>query len=194
MRMLNESNLLKQQKAEKQWVEDCLAGNIEAFQPLVESSEKIVKGMVANIIHDSAQADEIAQQSFIAAFEKLPQFKGQSKFSTWVCSIAINKCRDYLRTRKDFVAYEENLDQNNIVHDTPETILEWKQTKLNLRSAIDKLKSSDKELITFKYLCGFDYELISDILECSVQTAKVRSLRAREKLKNILLKSGLDRD
>ena len=192
--MFKKTNLLNQKEAEKQWVEDCLAGDVSAFQPLLESSERIVRGMVANIIHDPVQADEIAQQSFIAAFEKLSQFKGQSKFSTWVCKIAINKCRDYLRSRQNFVPYEEELDKNSIVYDTPETILEWDQSKQQLRIALDKLKPSDRELISFKYLCGFDYELISGILECSVQTAKVRSLRAREKLKIILLKDELNHE
>ena len=172
------------------WVRECLGGNTNAFQFLVERSERMVRGMVRNMVRDTTQTEDLAQQSFVTAFEHLHQFNGQAKFSTWVCRIALNKCRDYLRERKSL----EPLDAARhiaVTHDDPPTLLVEQESARQLKDAMGKLKPAERELITFKYLCGYSYELIAQILGCTPQTAKVRSFRAKDALKTILIDMGV---
>jgi len=179
---------------ELEWVKECLDGNVDCFDYLMKHSEQIVRGMVMNIVHDSTQAEELAQLSFVTAFERLHQFKGESKFSTWVCQIALNKCRDHLRIVKrnrhniDAEDYSANIEHGN----NPEQETATQQRDELLDNAINKLKPNDREIVIFKYVCGYSYDVISQILGCTVQTAKVRSFRARESLKSILEDMGIN--
>jgi len=178
---------LSSNETEMEWVRECLAGHANAFRPLMERSERMVRGMIMNMIKDSVLAEELAQQSFVTAFERLHQFKGNAKFSTWVCQIALNKCRDYMRRKwPETELYETVLSQHESA-DSPERELDELQRKHLINEAMSKLKSEDREIVTFKYLCGYPYELIGQILGCSAKTAKVRSFRARENLKTALM-------
>ena len=146
-----------------------------------------------NIVHEPALAEELAQLSFVTAFERLHQFKGDAKFSTWVCQIAFNKCRDYLRAQH----HQETFNENNEAHvglspDNPENALSAQQSKQQLTAAMGKLKPAEREIVTLKYLCGYSYDLIAQILGCTQQAAKVRSFRAREALKTKLINMGIN--
>lgn len=177
---------------EMTWVRECLEGNSNAFEPLMENSERIVRGMLMRMLNNTASVEEIAQQSFITAFERLHQFKGDSKFSTWVCQIALNKTRDHQRKQRP----QANIEPEELACDNnqlaPEAVLSTQQHKHSLNTAISQLKPNDRELISFKYIYGYSYELIAQILDCTPQAARVRSVRARNSLKSILTNMGID--
>lgn len=179
-------------EVEARWIEACLNGDLESYGFLVERYERMVRTAVYRIIHNDQDIEELSQQIFLKAFEKLSQYKRNSKFSSWLYQIAINKSRDYLRRNK---REAETVDTDGIelecANPGPESILYNAQRNEILQSAMGRLKPKDRELITLKYILEYDYEAVGEILGCSAQTAKVRSMRAREKLKSILTNMGI---
>jgi RNA polymerase sigma-70 factor (ECF subfamily) len=175
---------------ELQWARDCLAGQIGAFERLLEGSECIVRGMLVNLTHNPAEADELAQDSFVTAYEQLYQFRGASRFSTWVCQIALNKYRDRLRAARCETDDAGLADMPASATDGPEEVCIRREDALRLQWALSRLAQEDREVLTFRYLCGYRYDVIATILQCTVVTARMRCLRAKSHLKRILTHRG----
>lgn len=180
-----------QRHEEARWIARCLAGEADAFRPLVQRYERMVRSLVRRLVDREADIDDVAQQSFVTAFDRLAQYAGGAKFSTWLCQIALNKCRDHLRGRRQRA--EDDIGEMDFAsaQDGPEQALIGKQMDRQLQCALAKLNRADRETIVFKYLFGYSYETVAAILNCSVPAAKVRSLRAREELKDVLLAMGV---
>src|SRR5207245_11190675 len=77
----------------------CLAGERRAYALLVERYKGLVHDLVSRMLGDAVEAEDIAQDAFVKAYLSLKDFRGESRFSTWVCRIALNRCKDVLRRR-----------------------------------------------------------------------------------------------
>ena len=185
------------QRQEEAWIARCREGETQAFCFLVERYERMVRAVIRRLIATEHDVDDLAQQSFVSAYEKLAQFNGSCQFSTWLCQIALNKARDAMRTRRyrqdDLDVYELELEGDD---DGPQARLEAQQEEQQLdrqlQVALGNLKPEERELIVLKYIQGYGYDTVADMLGCTVQAAKVRSFRAREKLKEILQRFGVE--
>ena len=82
---------------EKAIIARCLAGDRKAYGVLVERYKDLVHDMVYRMIGDAVRAEDIAQDAFVKAYLSLRDFRGESRFSTWLCRIAMNRCKDTLR-------------------------------------------------------------------------------------------------
>ncbi|MCB0742750.1 MAG: sigma-70 family RNA polymerase sigma factor, partial [Ignavibacteriae bacterium] len=126
----------------------------------------------------------ISQDVFISVYHKLKQFRFESKFTTWLYRITVNKCRDYLRKKRvrsifvsiKHVDYEKGTRGNADNIDVPNLV----------RKAIAKLPEKLKVPLVLRDIDGFSYQEIAEKLECEVGTVKSRIFRARESLKIIL--------
>lgn len=153
--------------------------------------------MIYRLVDDEHEVEEIAQQTFIAAYQALKSFSGQSKLSTWLSQIALNKARDYRRKQQQQrYLGQQSLDDMEADIESGELPLDHKlaQTQLNdsIQQALLRLKPQDRELVTFKYILGHDYDTVAEILDCTPGAAKVRSVRARDNLKKQLQKMGIE--
>lgn len=184
------------QLQEERWIARCRQGETQAFRFLVERYERMVRSVIRRLIAAEHDVDELAQQSFVSAYEKLAQFNGSCRFSTWLCQIALNKTRDAMRARR----YRDNdLDVDELELKSgdagPQAQLEAQQEEQQrdrqLQAALGSLKPADRELIVLKYIEGHGYDTVAEMVGCTVQAAKVRSLRARERLKDILQRMGV---
>ena len=116
----------------------------EAFGQLVERYAGVVINLAYRMVGDRAQAEDLAQEAFLAAFKALPTFRAESKFSTWLYRIATNKCTDWLRTKRpgqgpQDVDIEETLDDRVVEERTPERMLAQQQVAEQLHRAIQRL-------------------------------------------------------
>ena len=84
-----------------------LAGDKQAFRPLVEAYSRLVFTSVVKIVRDSEAAQDIAQEAFLQAYRSLANFRSESAFSTWLVRIAINKALDYCRRQRRLPRMEE---------------------------------------------------------------------------------------
>jgi RNA polymerase sigma-70 factor (ECF subfamily) len=180
--------------AEQALIRRCLQGEVNCFGDLVRHYEPMIRTMIGRMIKEPDLVDELAHQVFVQAYEKLAQFEGRAKFSTWLCQIALNQARDHLRklcrTRKHPSLSISNLD---LVSLTPEPLQQAsdEQEAHILKMAIATLKPIERKLITLRYLQDYDYRAIAKLLHCTQDAAKVRSFRARARLKTQLNLMGL---
>lgn len=161
-----------------------IEGEQAAFTTLVIKHKDKVRNLVFLTLGDSEFVDDISQDVFISVFHKLKDFRFQSKFTTWLYRITVNKCRDYLRkkrVRSIFVPIKDSTQE-------PSTRMRTESIDIPqlVRRSIDKLPDKLKVPLVMRDIDGLSYKEIADSLECEVGTVKSRIFRARESLKIIL--------
>lgn len=159
-------------------------GDEAAFSKLVYKHKDKVRNLVYLTLGDNDYIEDISQDVFIKVYNKLEEFRFQSKFTTWLYRITVNKCRDHLRkkqVRSIFVPIGESTKE-------PSTRIKTENIDVpNLvRKGIAKLPDKLRTPLIYRDIDGLSYKEIADKLECEVGTIKSRIFRARESLKIIL--------
>jgi RNA polymerase sigma-70 factor, ECF subfamily len=180
-------------KSESELIDKILNESNDKYRILVDRYSPMVFHVVRRFEKDEDEAQELSQQIFVKAYEKLANFNRDSKFSTWLYSIAMNHCRDYAknirRGNKRFSEMEPGYIEHQAGEErTPHLRLEMKEWKYLLKDAMLKLSSDYTEPFLMKYRDGISYEVMSEQLGVSVSALKVRVHRARKELKSILEK------
>ena len=183
---------------EKDLIRKAKQGDMHAFEELILKHEKIVYNLALRMMNHSEDAKDISQEVFLKAYRSLSNFDERSAFSTWIYRITHNTCIDEMRKRKGKQNYslEEELEneagsmQRQIADegDTPEESLLREEQKSEILQALDSLSEEHKAAIVLRDMKGFSYEEIAEILEVSLGTVKSRISRARNQLKNEILK------
>ncbi|MBN1251328.1 MAG: RNA polymerase sigma factor [Bacteroidales bacterium] len=173
---------------EAYYIEKVKSGQIDAFRFLIDKNKNIVFNIVLRIIKNKEDAEEIAQDVFIKAFESINKFKGDSKFSTWLYKIAYNSAISKIRkkTIKTTNIEEHELSDfqiDEIYEDFEKTIVD-KQEILN--KAINKLLPEESTIINLYYLEENSISDICKITSLSISNVKIKLHRARKKLFNSL--------
>lgn len=172
-------------------IRECVKGNAEHYAILVERYKNMAYAIAYRMTGDADAANDMAQESFIAAYAGLKDFRYTAKFSSWLYRIVMNKCRDYLRSRKDSVpvdAISEFVPGNEA---SPEQSAVSRETADVVQRALNALPGEYREVIILKHIEDLRYEEIADILGEHVNALKVRAHRGREMLKRVLEKMGV---
>lgn len=176
-------------------IDQILDGKSQNYRVLVERYSPMVFHVVRRFEQDDDEAEELAQQIFVKAYEKLDSYNKESKFSTWLYSLAKNHCRDYTknirRNNKRLSEMEPGFVDTAMQEiQTPHLNMELKEWKNLLAKALENLSIGYSEPFLLKYRDGLSYEAISERMDVSVSALKVRVHRARKELK-ILLENHL---
>jgi RNA polymerase sigma-70 factor, ECF subfamily len=166
-------------------------GDKEAFGILVERYQRRVVGVALAIVHNPDDALELAQETFVRAYENLGSFESRSSFSTWLYRIAANLAIDLRRRegRHSLVRGEEAEGEiNRLPSSTADSFAEFSRKELNssLRAALDELTPEHRAVILLREVEGLGYDEISDILKCPRGTVMSRLHYARNRLRMIL--------
>ncbi|HEY3371851.1 MAG TPA: RNA polymerase sigma factor [Prolixibacteraceae bacterium] len=171
------------------YIEAVKKGDVAAFSFLVERYQNMIYSLALKLLKNGEDAEEMAQDTFIKAFEKLNTYEGKSKFSTWLYSITYNGCISELRKRK--IQFSSLEDQRFSDHDEmkmhdyfSETKKEDQERYLNL--ALSKLPEDDQVLVTLYYYDNQSMDEISLITGLTVSNIKVKIHRARKKMYELL--------
>jgi len=164
-----------------------LAQDHEAFGQLIDRHAPAIINLAFRMVGNRAEAEDLAQEAFMSAFKALPTFKSNAKFSTWLYSIASNKCRDWLRVKRPGqgpydVDADEHLDLHVVEERTPESLLSQEQVARELDQAIQRLPPLYREAFILKHVEGLSYEEMEDILGVNGDTLKVRVYKGRIQL------------
>lgn len=171
-------------------VERILAGETQAFGELVREHQRLVGHIVFRMISDPGDREDICQEVFMKVYRSLSRFRGDSKLSTWIATIAYNRCYDYLNTRKISLieaASEDSLAYIPSDNPTPEEKTESENISGLLKSEIDKLPPQARTIITLFHLDECSYEEIGKIMNLPEGTVKSHLFRSRKLLKKRLL-------
>jgi RNA polymerase sigma factor (sigma-70 family) len=171
------------------YIEAVRNGNVQAFSFLVEKYQKLVYTLALKLLKKPEEAEEMAQDTFIKAFQKLDSYEGKSKFSTWLYSITYNACISELRKRRiEFKSLDDRqiTDQDEQkMHDYyRETRKEDQEKYLNM--ALARLPEDDQVLVTLYYYENQSMDEISQITGLTVSNIKVKIHRARKKMYELL--------
>jgi RNA polymerase sigma-70 factor (ECF subfamily) len=167
------------------YIDKVLKGDTNAFAYLINKYKDMAYTLAIKIVKSHEDAEEVAQDSFLKAYEKLDSFKGNSKFSTWLYTIVYRNSITKIRKKKvatsdidDYVMdnYSEGSEFPQI-----EAIKNGEQQKY-VREAIDRLPEKDALLITLFYMNESSVEEIEQITNLTQSNIKVKLFRARKKL------------
>lgn len=173
--------------AEEVAIARCRSGDTEAFRPLVQRYQRVVFSVALRMLGSRADAEDVAQQAFVDAFAALDRFNGEGRknaFSTWVIRIAVNRCKDVLKSKKrteEPLACEVAGDGAMFAHDPrdPETHLAESRQRQALEAALLRVPVKYREVLILKDVEELSYEEIRAILRLPITTLKIRVVRAR---------------
>ncbi len=174
-------------------------GDREAFSELVTAYQKTVYNTALRLLGSREDAEDLTQEVFLTAYRRLGDFRGESRFSTWLCRIASNACIDALRRRKHRDALsltredEDGEDAEWEIPDasqSPEDLLSQKLTRDAVRRGLQTLSPEGRQVLILRELEGLSYEEIGDALGLEPGTVKSRIFRARKKLCAFLRQDG----
>lgn len=160
----------------------------QQIELLMDKYGEEIKRLVYTYVKDHSTAEDVTQEIFISVYLKLDSYAGRSSIKTWIYSIAINKCKDYLKSwhvRK--MTVQENIKEllkSN--RRGPDYEIIEKQDGEQFVDHILHLAISYREVILLYYYRQLSIKEVSDILGVSESTVKVRLHRAREKLRKPL--------
>ena len=175
-----------------------LAQDHEAFGQLIDRHATAIVNVAYRMVGNRAEAEDLAQEAFLAAFKALPTFRSDSKFSTWLYRIASNKCMDWLRVKrpgkgKHDVDVDEQLDLHSAEERTPEDLLSQQQIAQELDQAIQRLPPLYREAFVLKHIEGLSYEEMEEILGVNGDALKMRVYKGRVQLSRDLAAFYLSR-
>jgi RNA polymerase sigma-70 factor (ECF subfamily) len=173
--------------SDAQLVARSLAQDEEAFGQLIDRHAAAIVNLGYRMVGNRSEAEDLAQETFLAAYKSRSTFRADSKFSTWLYRIATNKCKDWLRVKRpgqgqyDLDA-DESLDLYVTEDRTPEVLLSRQQVAQELEQAIQRLPPLYREAFVLKHVEGLSYEEMEDILGVSGDTLKMRVYKGRVQL------------
>jgi RNA polymerase sigma factor (sigma-70 family) len=171
-------------------------GDLKAYDELVRRYQERIYATVYHMTSNHEDANDLAQESFVKAFQALKSFKGGSSFYTWLYRIAVNKTINFLKQRKnrqhmslndlDFNA-EHNPDLVALISDkTPRRDAGLSELQEKLNAALLKLSESHRLAVVLHDVQGLSHEEIAKIMHCNIGTVRSRLFYARQQLQALL--------
>ena len=162
-------------------------GDRDAFGALVALHGPAVLSVTTRMLGQGGEAEDVAQEAFVAAYRGLAKFQFEAKFSTWLYRIAVNKCTDALRARRTSTvsldAHDDETDGWEPADDeTPHFELEQSELAGALDQALAALPAIYREAFVLKHVEGLGYDEMSAVLGVQRDTLKMRVYKARTKL------------
>ena len=170
-----------------QLIERCQTGDAPAIEALVRVHEQAVYRLALSILDDPAEADEAAQDSFVAALRALKTYRGESAFTTWLYAITLNVCRTRLRRRRTWGrlmnSLRARLQSGSAAPADPEAVVIQNEADAELWNAVTELDEKHRLPVILRYYQGFSTSEIAQLLAISEGTGHSRLFTARERLR-----------
>lgn len=184
-------------------VERAQAGDLLAFETLTNRYERRVYSLALRMLRQEQDAEDVTQQTFLSALEHLSGFRGEASFSTWLLRIASHAALKVIRKRKGLEtvsldeAAEGSRDSDAVPH--PEYIADWRHSPAELAhknevrrlldDALNQLDEKHRLVFLLRDVEGISVKETAEALGLSEANTKVRLLRARLQLRELLTRS-----
>ena len=176
------------QRSEKALVQRILAGDHEACVELIGQFHAPIYRLVAHLCRDAHLAEDLTQETFLAAWAKISSFNVASSLNTWLHTIAYRKFIDAHRRQERAVTIKGDASVDRAQAKTPdpyESALASDENR-NLYRALDRLKPAERDVVVLHYLQGLSFEDTAAVVEQPTGTVKWRSRQALEQLRTAL--------
>ena len=176
---------------DKEGIKELQSNPALAIETIMDMYGDEIKRLVFAYVKNSADTDDVTQEVFVTIYQKLNTFKGNSSLKSWIYSIAINKCKDYLRSwharnkrlREKLITSSHTMKKEEI---TPEEQALQRDHSSELFRTVMDLPIKYREIIILFYFKELSTGEISKILDMNEATVRTRLTRGREKLKECL--------
>jgi RNA polymerase sigma factor (sigma-70 family) len=165
---------------ENKLIDRILAGDDRCYAELVNAYKSYAYTIALKIVNNRAEAEEVAQDAFVKAYNYLKNFNRQARFSTWLYRIVFNTAISYKRKNKLITESVENKHVEN--PERADSGIERNDKTVFITQAIGKLNEADQLAIQLFYIKEFSLEEVADLMGGNVNTIKVRIHRARQRL------------
>jgi len=172
-------------------VVECKKGSKKACYELYKLYSKAMLNIAFRIVGNIAEAEDVLQEAFLDAFNKVKDFRQDTTFGLWLKQIVVNRSINLLRKRKLDIIELEGEALENIADEDADDDEEVQYKAALVKDAIKELPEGYRLVISLYLLEGYDHEEIGQILNISENTSRTQFLRAKRKLIEILNKKGI---
>jgi RNA polymerase sigma-70 factor (ECF subfamily) len=181
----------------QQLIHNAQKGDPDALNELIYSQQHYVYSIAMSVLKNPEDAADLTQEAFIRLFRALPQYNGDSRFTTWLYRLVVNLGRDELRRRGRQVPIittddDQETDPLAMVADesrwnNPEGVLDSQEMRGRVREALDQLEEHYRLVLTLYYFEDMKYTDIAEILDIPLNTVKSYIRRGKERLSAIMV-------
>ncbi|BBA99306.1 putative RNA polymerase ECF subfamily sigma factor [Actinacidiphila reveromycinica] len=158
-------------------------GDEDAFSALVQRHAAPLLQLAERLLGNRAEAEDAVQDGFVSAWRRLPEFRGEARFNTWMYRIVTNRCLNVLRARRPVVPLDGAPELPAPDHQTsPERVTESRAATQALAQAMTLLSPEQRACWVLRELNGQTYEEIAELVGISPQAVRGRIFRARRGL------------
>jgi RNA polymerase sigma-70 factor (ECF subfamily) len=168
-------------------------GDDKAFELLLSRHQRSVYNLACRFLNDEAEAEDITQETFIRIFKAAVTYTPEAKFTTWLYTIVKNLCFNALRKRRSAQIVsieEETLPEIPADINDPSEIIDGRRLRSKVLAAVHALPENMRIAVLLHKFHGLQYHEIAEILDCSVNTVKLRVHRAKAVLARSLSEFG----
>ena len=168
------------------------SGDTDAFEQLISQNKKLVAHMIARVVKNQEDREELCQDVFMKVFDKIKAFNYQSKLSTWIATIAYRQAINHLRKRRIPIKEtdsDEYFKERFVTDDNPLQTLEDSDIEQKVLTLMDELPVHYRTIITLYHVEGMSYPEIGSVTGMPEGTVKNYLFRARNLLKEKIVKN-----
>ena len=173
---------------DKYYIDKVLKGDLNAYTPLVERHQKYVYALVKRTCPHPAEAEELAQDVFVKAYEHLREFRGAAAFTTWLYRIAFNTAVSHARKKRRYGVSIDKIDPHTFavsdqeLQDIREEAMHKERAYNILDRILSTLPADEQLLVSLYYKENLKMEEVAYISGLSLSNAKIKIHRIRKKL------------
>jgi RNA polymerase sigma-70 factor (ECF subfamily) len=177
---------------EHTWIELTKQGDQQAFHQLYLLHHKRIYALCWRMLADKDSAEDVCQEVFVQLWQKINNFHGESKFSTWLHSVASNTALSHLRKQKNWLQRVFSIEDHPIAEQSNESSVEMDDESSVLDKYILQLPEKARLVFVLFVVEGYRHEEISKMLGMAIGSSKAQLHRAKKLLKKRLKESGFD--
>ncbi len=169
----------KDKEEERAWLDRCARGEERAIRWVLHRYRDRVVRLATHVLHNSREAEDVAQEAFVKAFRQIDQFRGESGFYAWLYRIVINLCLD--RMRRKCASSEIPLEERTLpapTHARPDM-----EKRMMVEQILDSLTPPMRAALVLREVEGLEYAEIAEVLNIPVGTVRSRLNTAREQFR-----------
>ena len=169
----------------------CKQGSKKACYELYRLYSKAMLNVAFRIVGDIAEAEDVLQEAFLDAFNKVKDFRQETTFGLWLKQIVVNRSINLLRKRKMDMVEMEDGQLDNIAEEEADDDEDTMFKVAQVKEAMKQLPDGYRVVLSLYLLEGYDHEEIGQVLNISENTSRTQFLRAKRKLMDILKTRGI---
>ena len=153
---------------EQNWVSQSRDGDHAAFAALIRAHQPMIHSLTFRMTGSAADCKDLAQETFIRAYQQLDSYRGNSKFSSWLYRIGVNACLDWRKREQRREQIHANWSESNISSETcAETAADLDESSRQVQSALMKLPAKQRAAIVLTVYGGHNHAEAAKILGCA---------------------------